>query len=174
MKLNNNKGSSIAIIVLSTALIVFVLFPVFAAIIERYIIADKVEIIKDAIDIANISTYMAIDKNNMGKDTITLQDETVNSIYRSMLAKNLNLDNNLNPNSSSVSDGAVIIKSLEIYTSGFPLTCPDGTIITRPSVHAYITVPLKPSLYRQIILQILGKQYVELIIHLDTEIPVNN
>ena len=171
----NNKGITVLGLLTAVAIIVFVIFPVFAAVIERYIILNKAQIIRDAVDLANISIYNALDAGDMGKNTVSLDYGNVSSIYRSMLATNLNLNpTNLNPLPNSIADGPVTIDSLVIYTGGFPVTCPNGTILKRPSVHSCVIIPVKPSLYRQIILDMMGKQYVELKIHVDTDIPVDN
>jgi hypothetical protein len=91
-----------------------------------------------------------------------------------MLALNLKLDGNLDPKPGSVAEGRVEIKSLEIYGNGFPTACPDGAVILRPSVHSSITVPVRPSLYRSVLLGLLGKEHIVIEVHVDSEIPVDN
>jgi len=168
------SGSAIVDVVLGAAIIVFVVLPLFSAVIEKYIVMNKAQIIRDAVDMTNISTYNAINAGNLGKSIITLDSVEVDSIYRTLLAENLNLNNDLSPKTGSIAEGPVNIDSLLIFTSGFPTVCPNNNEINRPSVHSYITIPVRPSLYRQVILNILGKQYVEFKVHVDSEIPVNN
>ena len=168
------RGSAAVEAVIGAAIIMFVVFPVFSAVVEKYIIANKAQIIRDAVDLTNIAVYNAVEAGNLGKNEIMICNEELERIYRTILAKNLNLKADLSPERDSVADGTVGIKSLAVFTGGFPLACPDGTAITRPAVHSRLTVPVKPSLYRGIILGMLGKQYIELEVHVDSDIPVDN
>lgn len=170
----SGKGSAVLEVAIGAAIIVFVVFPVFSVILEKYSIANKVQIIKDAVDMTNISAYNALSPNDLGKSVVTFNSMEVMDIYRSLLARNLNLNSDLSPRSHSIAEGNVDIEALEIYTEGFPTVCPNGTGIRRPSVHSLITVPVKPSLYRQFVLNLLGREYIELKIHVDSDIPVNN
>jgi len=174
MKSLGESGSAVTDVVIAAAVIVFLIFPAASFVLEKYIIINKAQMIKDAVDMTNISTYNALDAASLGKTVITMQDSRVEQIYTSLLAKNLKLDCGLFPREDSIVEGRVSIDSIIIYTGGFPLTCPDGAQIKRPAVHSRITVPVRPSLYRQTILSILGKQYVELKVHVDSDIPVNN
>jgi hypothetical protein len=174
MFVNMRRGSAVVDVVLAAAIIVFVILPVFSAIVERFILFNKVQIIKDAADMTNVSVYNAINAGNLGKDTVNLDFPEAEYIFRILLAANLKLDIGLSPLPQSLAEGNVLIDSLEIYSGGFPRTCPDGTIINRPTVHSLISVPVKPTLYRQLILNALGKDYLELKVHVDSEIPVNN
>lgn len=172
--LNFSKGSSVADVLVGAAIIVFVLLPVFSGVIEKYIILNKAQIIKDAVDMTNTAAYYAIEAENLSMNTVSMNSSSLVDIYSQFLSENLKLDYELCPLEDSIVKGEVSIDSIIIYTEGFPLTCPEGTRITRPSVHSSITVPVRPLLYRQIILNMLGKEYIKLKIHLDTEIPVNN
>lgn len=167
------KGSAAADVVIGAAIIVFVVLPVFSFIIEKYLILNKAQIIKDAVDMTNIAAYNAINAGNLGKAGVDIDMDKVEEIYRRLLMKNLNLAGDLAPLPGSLAEGRVSIKSLAVFTGGFPDVCPEGTGISRPSVHSIISIPVRPSLYRQLILNILGKQFIELEIHVDSEIPVN-
>lgn len=156
------------------AITVFILLPVFSSVIEKYILANKVQTIKDAVDMANVATYMAIDTLSLGKQTVSLGDAEVWAQYKSFLAKNLGLDENLCPLPGSIAEAQVTVNSLILYNGGFPRTCPGGTELKRPSVHSDLTVPVKPTLYTRVILDYLEKDFLELKIHVDSDIPVNN
>jgi len=168
------RGSAAVEAVIGAAVMMLVIFPVFSAVAEKYIITNKAQIIRDAVDLTNIAVYNAIKAGNLGKNEIMVYNEEAERIYRAILAKNLNLKADLSPDKDSIVDGMVCIKSLAVFTGGFPLTCPDGTEISRPAVHSRLTVPVKPSLYRGVILGMLGKQYIELEVHVDSDIPVDN
>jgi len=174
MGLQYRKGSAVTDLVISAAIIAFIILPVFSAVMEKYIIQNKAQIIKDAVDMTNVSTYNAIKADSLGRNKIELDAAETEEIYSSLLAANLRLDNDLKPLKDSIAEGKVTIDSLVIYTDGFPLYCPDGCRIERPSVHSCVTVPVKPSLYRQVLLDLLGKDLVELKVHVDSDIPVNN
>lgn len=172
--LKSNKGSAVADVLIGAMIIVLVIFPVFSAVIEKAIIYVKSQSIKDAIDITNIATYNSISINTASKNTVSFDTAELQTIYTGLLAKNLNLNSDLTPAPGSIVSGPVTIDSLVVYTSGFPQNCPDGSLIDRPSIHSRLTIRVRPTLYREIILNALGKSYVELRVHVDSDIPVNN
>jgi hypothetical protein len=168
------RGSAATETVIAAAVLIFMILPVFSVIIEKYILNVKAQVIRDAVDITNISVYNALNPDDLGKVRVNASGERCAEIFKDMLARNLKLDGNLDPEQGSVAEGHVEIKSLEIYNSGFPATCPDGTSILRPSVHSSVVIPVKPSLYRSLILSVLGKDHIDVTVHVDSEIPVNN
>lgn len=169
----STKGSSTVVVVVYTAIIVFIILPVFASTVERFIIFNKAQIIKDAVDITNLSTYNSINTANLSKTMVTFDEEQLINIYKDMLMENLNLDIDLLPKVNSIAEGGVEINSIIIYKGPFPVTCPDGTEINRPTVHSVIIVPVRPSLYGGILLDKIGKQFIELRIHVDSDIPID-
>jgi hypothetical protein len=171
---SNVNGGGASEVVIGAAVIVLILFPIFSVVVEKYIINVKALIIKDALDVTNISTYVSIDSKYLGKTVVIHNEPEVEAIYRRLLACNLNLNEDLSPKVCSIADGKVIIEDITIYSGEHAATCLWGTEIVRPTVHSLVIVPVKPSLYRQIILKALGKSCIELKIHVDSDIPVNN
>ncbi len=169
-----DKGSSVTDILIGAAILVFLIIPVFAAIIERYIILTKIQIIKDSVDLTNSSVYNALSAEGLGKNIVSFDSEKVRDVFVGILSQNMNLDENLSPRENSIADGKVFVKSLEVYTDDVPNTCPNGERIVRPTIHSCITVPIRPSLYTSKILELAGKSYFEFDIHVDSEIPINN
>jgi len=167
------KGSSVIDIVIWTAIIIFVIIPAFAVVIEKFIILNKIQVIKDAVDITNISTYNSIVAEYLGKTIVEFDRDKVYAIYEELLSENLNLNRDLSPKEGSIPEGKVRIDSLAIYTGQFPVACPEGLEIKRPAVHSVVTVPVKPTLFRGIVLNMSGKQYMELKIHVDSDIPLD-
>jgi len=174
MRSGKLKGSAAVDVVIGAAIIIFILLPVFSVAVEKYIVMLKVQVIKDAVDLTNIATYNAIDAGYLGRCAVVPDKKEVLSIYRSILSKNLNLDENLSGKEGSAAEGMVIIESLDIYTEELPLTCKNGTELKRPSVHSLVIVPVKPSLYRKAIMDRLQKESIFLKVHVDSDIPVNN
>lgn len=170
----NNRGNAAFDIVIFTALIILVILPVFSAVFEKYLLSCKVQAIKDAVDLSNISAYNAINTGNLGVVSVDFGNAEIAALYRRILSKNLNLNEDLTPKENSIAEDTVTIDSLAGYTSGFPVTCPDGAIISRPAIHGHITVPMKPGLYRRLIQELTGRQYLELEVHVDSDIPVDN
>jgi len=167
------KGSSVIDVVIWTAIIVFVIIPSFAAVVEKFIILNKIQIIKDAVDITNISTYNSIVNEYLGKTIVEFDRDKVYAIYEELLSENLNLNRDLSPKEGSIPEGKVRIDSLAIYTGQFPVECPEKLEIKRPAIHSVVTVPVKPTLFRGMVLKMLGKQNVELKVHVDSEIPLD-
>jgi hypothetical protein len=173
MHLKIRKGSAVVDVVIGAAIIIFVVLPLFSIVAEKYILLNKVQIIKDAVDMTNISVYNALDAESLGKDIIDFDYLEAEHIYRVLLAANLNLDDGLSPLPQSLAESTVSIEALIIYTGNMNI-CPYGVHTTRPSVHSCVSIPVKPSLYRQLILNALHKEFVDIKIHVDTEIPLNN
>jgi hypothetical protein len=171
---SRKKGSAVVDVVIGTAIVIFIILPIFSFVAEKFILLDKAQMIRDAVDMTNISAYNALLAGNLGKVQVSLSQSETEDIFRNLLAANLNLNPDLSPKSMSLAEGRVTIDSLEIYTSGFPLHCPNGVEITRPAVHSSVNIPVKPSLYRRVILELLGRDNIDLKVHVDSDIPVNN
>lgn len=172
--IGKDAGSAVADVVIMAAVLVFVVFPVFSAVIEKYIVLDKARLIRDSVDMTNISVYDALNAESLGKVSVDFFDARADDIFQELLCRNLKLDSGLIPRRDSVAEAKVEILSLTFYMEGFPTICPNGSTIERPTVHSCINIPVRPSLYRGIILNLLGREHIDLIVHVDSEIPVNN
>lgn len=168
------RGSAAADVVICAAIVVFVILPVFSIILEKSLLLNKAQIIKDAVDMTNISAYNAINAAKLSIVDVDVDGVTAENIYHDLLVLNLKLDEDLQPLPGSLAEDTVYVKSLVIFSNGFPIVCPGGINITRASVHSTVVIPVRPSLYRQLILSMLGRQFIELEVHVDSEIPVNN
>jgi hypothetical protein len=168
------NGSIVTEVVLMAAMLVFIIMPVFSAVTEKYVLMEKARVIRDTVDVTNISAYNALTASELGKAAVDMSQTKILDIYREMLARNLKLDGNMDPKSDSIAEGRVEVLSLVVRSSGFPAVCPEGETITRPTVHSCIQVPVKPSLYRSIILGMLGKEHIDIVVHVDSEIPLDN
>lgn len=171
------RGSGIMDVLITGAIIIFVLLPVFSAVMEKYMLLIKAQAVKDAVDITNLSSYYAMETEVLGKGNVSFNENQLLRIYSEMLAKNLCLDAGLNPLEGSIADSRVDIESITFYSDydqEFPVTCPDGTVIVRPAVHSSIIVPVKPVFFAGLIELLSGKEYFELKAHVDSDIPVNN
>ena len=69
------KGSAVTEVIIFTFVIVFIILPLFSYVLEKSIIINKAEIIRDAIDLANISVFSSIDIAELGKDSVYLKEE---------------------------------------------------------------------------------------------------
>ena len=172
--LRSAVGSAVVEVVIMAAMLAFVVFPVFSTVMERYILLDKARLIRDSVDMTNISVYNALNAERLGKVSVDFFDEKAGDIFRELLCRNLKLDGGLIPRSDSVAEAQVEILSLTFYKEGFPVVCPDGSTIKRPAVHSCVNIPIRPSLYRGVILNLLGRDHIDVIVHVDSEIPVNN
>jgi len=174
MAARNEKGSAVVDVVIGAAMIIFVILPVFSAVIEKYILMEKARIIRDAVDMTNISAYNAMKTGSLGQVNVKFERSEASEIFGKLLCVNLGLDEGLYPKDGSIAEGRVVVSSLEIYTNAFPVVCPSGTTIVKPSVHSCINVPIMPTLYRGLILRLYGKDHIDVEVHVDSEIPVNN
>lgn len=173
MPADTRRGSAAVDVIIGAAMIIFVILPLFSAVIERFILLNKAQIVRDALDMTNISAYNSLRTWELGKTTVSFESGKALQIYRVLLSENLNLDEGLNPLSRSIAEDTVSIDSIVIYTGELPTVCPNGTHLTRPSVHSCVSIPVRPSLYRQLLLDLIGRDYLDMRVHMDTEIPLN-
>jgi len=172
--IRNQKGDTITDILLFAFILVFVIFPVISVVLEKYIAMLKGQQIQDAVDITNTAVYNSLNPHAVSMVAIDFNNEEALRIYKELLADNLRLNYDLTPMPDSIAEDTVTIEELNLYTSGFPVCCSGGKSITRPTIHAVVNVPVRPSLYRATLLQLMGKEFVELRVHVDTELPLNN
>lgn len=169
----NNRGSALADVLIFSFIIVFIVLPLFAAVSEGYILLNKTQIIRDAIDIASISSYSVINGKELGKKNIQITGGMLTETWRHFLALNLKLGADLEPLEGSVVDGKVEILELAAYIDGLPSVCSKETRLTRPSVHSVVSFPVAPMLFGKMILRLCGHEYLHIVVHVDSEIPVN-
>jgi hypothetical protein len=170
----SNRGSVAGDVIIFATIVVFVILPIFFVVFEKYIFLCKAQLIKDALDITNISTYQAIKASELSRNIISFDSPEVLEIYKTLLTKNLDLEEFLKAKPNGMIEGNVLIDSLECYTELLPTTCPCGKPITRPSVHSLITVYIQPVLFREMIIRLTGKELIEVKVHIDSDIPINN
>lgn len=167
-------GSAAAEVVIAAAMLVFIILPVFSAVMEKYVLARKASIIRDALDMTNIAVYNALNAADLGMVRIDAVRSKAMDVFTEILSANLRLDGGLYPEPESIAEGRVEVVTLEIFCDGFPVTCPDGSVITRPCVHSGVRIPIRPSLYSAAVLRLLGSDFIVVFVHVDSEIPVNN
>lgn len=177
--LNNNGGSIVSDLLIFTLVVIFVLLPIFSAVFEQYILLLKGKAIRDAIDMTNLAAYnaMKIPEKSESKITATVHD--IDAIFKPMIALNMNLNSDLTPKENSIVDETVKIVNITVYPKGmsFPVTCPEGSTICRPTVHSVIKVSIKPALYWNIYKLLTGAEgdgIKDYMVHRDTELPYNN
>ncbi len=170
----NEKGSTLVDMLIFLFIIVFIVLPLFAAVVEGYLLLNKTQILRDAVDMASISSYIAINGSVLGRKEIKVDADMLSEIWSSFLATNLKLAPDLTPEKGSIVDGRVEILELEAYTSGLPLVCSNGDRLLRPSIHSVVSFPVMPSLFGKMILKLSGCEYFKIIIHIDSEIPMND
>ena len=173
-KLAGCSGGAAFDVLAGAAVVIFVLIPLFAAVAEKYLFMTKIQAVRDAVDLTNIALYNALDIAAASQNEISMDDNTVYGTYCRMLAANLNLNYDLSPGENSLVEDTVTINSLAVYLNNFPVYCPEGVQLTRPSVHVSLTIPVRPGLFREYILNALGRIYIDVKMHMDTDIPVNN
>lgn len=173
MSWHARKGSAAVDVVIGAAIIIFVVLPMFSVVIERFILINKAQIVKDALDMTNMAVYDSIIAGRLGKTSVDFEPGVVRQVFRELLSENLKLDADMEPLPDSIADGRVGIESIEIYTADLPQKCSEGTVLSRPSVHSCVSIPVRPTLYRRIISGILGRDHINMRVHMDSEIPLD-
>jgi len=170
----NKKGSSLVDAILTATIIILVVLPTFSFILEGYIYSNKIQVIRDAVDISNTAILNCLDWVALSKAGVVLDHDVLLENYKQILAANLFLDEQMNPEEESVLSGRVIIEELVFYAGGSQAICPLGTQFLRNGVHSIIDFTIKPTLYSRTMKLLTGTEFVEFKIHSDTEIPANN
>ena len=168
------KGSITADILIAGSIIVFVLIPIFCSVMEGYIVLLKTQSIADAVDITNQSVYYALKAESLSRGNVAFDEDTAFEIYVRIISKNLRLNEDLSPKENSVADARIRIESIAIYTNELPAACPYGKVMTRPTIHSCVTIPVKPVFFGEVIKNITGKEFIELKVHVDSDIPTDN
>lgn len=169
----HRNGSSLAGAILAAAIIVLVVLPIFSFILEGYIFTNKIQVIRDAVDITNMAAVNSLDWVSLSKTGMDFDYGILRENYERILAENLLLDANLRPQAKSVLDGNVEIEELSVFMDGFPLFCPLGTKLNRSGIHSVIAFIVKPTLYGKVLWLLTGKEFFEFTMHTDTELPAD-
>lgn len=169
----NKKGSSLVDAILAATIIVLVVLPIFSFILEGYIFTNKIQVIRDTVDITNMAVLNSLDWVYLSRTGLDFNYDVLAENYKQILAENLLLDTDMNPKKESILDGRVIIEELMVYTGEFPESCPLGTQLLRNSVHSVIVFTVKPTLYSRALQLLTGTEFIEFKIHTDTELPAN-
>ncbi len=172
--LKEDRGSAIVDVLVFACIIVFAVIPVFSGVVQAYSIVCKSQILRDSVDMANVSSYNALHGKMLGKNDVCIEDEELEQIWRSHLAINLNLGPNLEPQEGSIIDGRAELVELKAYVSGLPDICSRGVTLNRPSVHSVVSFPVRPMLMGRMIMRLTGEEFISIVVHVDSEIPVNN
>jgi len=177
--IKNNKGSVVSDLLLLTLVFIFVVLPIFSIVLEQYILLLKAQAIKDAVDITNLSAFNAMKVIDKSETKITASANDIKNHYNPLLALNMNLNSDLTPKENSVAAGKVEIINVTVYPKGmsFPVTCPEGDIISRPSVHSVIKIPVEYTFFWNIYRFFTGSTNDGIRTHeahIDTELPYNN
>ncbi|NTV91417.1 MAG: hypothetical protein HGA22_13830 [Clostridiales bacterium] len=173
MVTRRNKGSAVVDVIFFAAFLGLVLLPVFSAVFEKYLLNEKCQRIRDAEDMANMAVYYSMNTQELSVTNVSFDMDRAVEVYSGVLAENLRLDSALMPEEGSMAESRVVIEELGLYSSGFPAKCPKGTALERPTIHSVVSVPVRPSLFRGMILSALGRDYLLLTVHNDSEIPLN-
>ncbi len=168
------RGLSITEVLIGLAGVIFILLPLFTFVSEKHILFDRTQIIEDSVDLSNISLYNAISPSRLSEGEVYVDEDRMADIFLRLLRRNLGLDENMGPGPNTFVSDKVQVESLKFYAGRTVVTCPDGNEIKGPCIHSTVIIPVKPVFFQRLILDFLNRENIELRIHVDSEIPVNN
>lgn len=171
--LKNTKGQGLGLFIFFMLILVFIVIPLFSAIVEKQLTQLKISDIGESIELSSIATYDSLVSSSLSDTIVSIDSIEATNTFKKYLADNLNINSDLTPKPSGIIAGTVVVNSFQIYVSSFPRTCPNGKLLTKPSIHTFITVPVTPTLYKYSILQVLGEDKKNLKFHYDTEIVLD-
>lgn len=159
-RLLNRKGSMAADIVLTSFILIVLILPLLSFVFEKYIMVNALNEISDSIDMSCISAYQAIRFQDASRGNIYIDSEDLRVEFMRYISYNLS------PNL-----GEFELKELDFVSGSFPCTCSLGNTLTRPSVHAVVSIRIKAGIFDS---AILGNDGVRILnVHRDVDIPVD-
>lgn len=163
-------------ILMVTTLIVLVIFPLSAFIFDFLRIQVVAGEVAKSIDAAVIDGYHSLDLEFLSKEEFIADNGLFEYYVTEEVKRSLKLNDDLSPKENSVLDGPLSINSVKFYDSTLlPYTDTDsGKVYNRPFVEINFTIRLKPLLYQQIILDVLGQPYKEFTASRKSSLPINN
>lgn len=128
-------------------IIFFIIILVGVFTIDVYYTNVKAEIAKDAVTMAALSVYKSIDISQLESGDITLNEQII-STFKTYLAKNMKLNNDLSPRPNSIAVSQVEIEEFIIYKKDSnEKFYPDGNVINyKPSLYVKIKYDIEPML----------------------------
>lgn len=176
-QLKREKGSaSVGLILIVAFMIVFVVIPLSAYIFDNLKVNLISRDVAGAIDVAIEDGYHSLQKPILSKEDFIVDGPILQYYVTERLKKSLYLNDDLAPKANSKLEGPFSIELLNfVGTANLPYTeLSTGKVYTRPFVEVQFTIRLKPTLYRDLILNALGKSYIEFSAKRKTIIYVNN
>lgn len=157
----NRKGSITADVVLVTFIIVLVILPLFTFVFDKYLMFIVLKEASDMLDMSCLSAYEALkfDEASMGVVTIDLQKLEIEFLKYAEY-------------NSSMLPGVFYLRELDIISDSLPSSCSAGTILTRPSVHAVISICYNTGLFDRLVSGTEGFRVLN--IHRDVELPIEH
>ncbi|GKX32298.1 hypothetical protein SH1V18_47780 [Vallitalea longa] len=162
MNLKRNEKGEIGVfeLILFTGIVLFILMPIFTAAYEKQIMykigRDSNDIIKDSLE----ATYVTLNIKRGSTKKIEFDDKFKRT-FESYIRENMKLNVDFTPKDESMADAK--IKVLELKRINYP----------RKSVKVKLLLPIKPHLYRQIILDLMGKEWIGYEIVQEVSLPVD-
>ncbi|HBQ64715.1 MAG TPA: hypothetical protein DD727_07310 [Clostridiales bacterium] len=137
--------------VLAAGILLCLILPISGFVTEKYIMLLTLQEISDAVDMACMSAYQALNPGAASDSRILVEPEKFESGFRYYLALNLKLTDDMMPEPGAIVTGQVHIRELTIYTGPFPEQCSRGTSLSGPTVHAVITAGAHDGILRPLL-----------------------
>ncbi|HBQ64152.1 MAG TPA: hypothetical protein DD727_04355 [Clostridiales bacterium] len=164
------RGSMPMDVVLTGGLVIFILLPLFAVILEHALLLAVRREISDALDMSCLAVYESIDVPEASSGRVTLDAVNLEEVFRLYLQANLSLDENLAPLSAgSLLQGGLIIRELDVLYGEDGETCSLGNPVRRLTVHAVVAGSYATGLFERAIFG--GEGIRTVMVHRDVEIP---
>lgn len=176
-KLECERGSaSISFVIIIACLVVFLIIPLSAFVFDKLKVNLIAREVGAAIDVAIEDGYHSLQKPILSQEDFTVDGPILEYYVSESLKRSLSLNDDFSPKAISKLDGPLSIELLKfIGTADLPYTeVATGTVYNKPFVEIKFTIRLKPTLYQDIILNALGKSYVEYQSKRKSIIHVNN
>jgi len=173
----NLKGEvGVFSILITTAIILLLFFPIIAFLFEKARLGVIVGHVEGTIDSAIVESYHSLQMPFLSKEEFRADNGLFQFYVEEKIKSNLNLGNDFSPQDGSILDGPFTLNSLLFVDSSIlPYTdITTGIIYERPFVELNFTIRTKPLLYQRIILNALGSEYKEFTAVRKVTLPVNN
>lgn len=160
----------------SIVIFILIMLPILSLVFER----NRINLIRNdtttSVELALESTLASLDLSEASVETYDFESDEFENIFKSYLAYNMRLNDDLSVRNSSLVDGDVTLNELDFYGSAY-LPFEDertGKIYERPYFRVELYLIIKPSMFRKLIHEITGVEEFHYTYYHNISMPVDN
>jgi len=174
--LSEKNGSAGVGTIIVFVIFIMIILPLMSFAMEHY----RVDIVRHdtsvAVELSLISTLTTLDIGEASAENYDFDSTEFSDVFISYLATNMKLNKDLSITDKSLVDGDVVINNISYFgTANLPYTNPNTSeVFTRPYFNVELQLEMHPSMFRQMFLELTGRNRFFYTFYDDVSMPVNN